>query len=251
MKRIIKRTLQAIAILLLLLLLMAGGYYLKIRSEIKKMSPAPTKEMVIGTDTIYSINDSFVNMYLVQSMGEYTAFDAGNDIGVIRTELGKLNINPEKVKALFLTHTDGDHVAAISLFKNAKLYFSKDEEQMINGQKHRFFIVNNKIPTTIYSLLNDGQAVVVQRDTITGIATPGHSPGSMSYLVDGKFMFTGDALSVKNGKVEEFNPFFCSDLEMLRESLKKLAKTEGPEYIFTAHYGIHSNYKEAMEPWRK
>jgi glyoxylase-like metal-dependent hydrolase (beta-lactamase superfamily II) len=240
-----------LGIVVLILALLAGGFYIKMRSELKKMSPLDTKEMVFSSDTIYSINDTFVNMYLVKSMGQFIAIDAGNDQKVIKAELEKLKIDPDKVVAIFLTHTDGDHVAAISLFRNAKLYFSKDEEQLINGKKHRFFLFGNSIPTKVYILLADSTVVKVQNQSVTCISTPGHSPGSMSYLVAGKYMFTGDALSLRFGKVAEFNPFFSSDLGQMRESLHKLAGIKGPRYLFTAHYGMWANYKDAFSGWKK
>jgi hydroxyacylglutathione hydrolase len=251
MKKIIKRTLIALGILLLLLVLLAGGYWLKMRSEIKKMNPCATGEMVFGNDTLYSIKDTFVNMFLVRSMGEYFAFDAGNDTEIIKGELGKLGIGPDKVTAIFLTHTDGDHVAAIRLFRNARLYFSVAEEPLTTGKKKRFLFFGTKIPAMEYTLLSDNQAVTERNDTIRCISTPGHSPGSMSYLVNGKYLFTGDALAIRNGRVEEFNPFFCWDLDVLRESLGKLARIDSPEYLFTAHYGITADCKFAFSGWSK
>ena len=68
----------------------------------------------------FLIKDEFVNMYLIKDSLGYIAIDAGKDLMVIETELHKLNIKPEEVIAVFLTHSDMDHVAGIPLFKNAK-----------------------------------------------------------------------------------------------------------------------------------
>ena len=47
--------------------------------------------------------------------------------------LEKLNINPDKITAAFLTHTDSDHVGTLELFKNADIYISKEEEKMMTS----------------------------------------------------------------------------------------------------------------------
>lgn len=250
MKKILKIVLILAGVLLVFFLAVAGWYWWHMKSEIKKMTPAPTQELVLGSDTVYSIRDSFVNVYLVKMGHHHLLFDAGNDPAVIAAELQKLRIDPASVNAIFLTHTDGDHVAAISLFPKAVLYFSREEEPLTDGRKSRFLWFGTSVPRKDYILLDDGMEIVPGDDTVFCIATPGHSPGSMSYLVNGKYLFTGDALSLKEGKAGEFNPFFSDDLNAMDGSLRKLAGLEGPQYLFTAHYGLTEKYREAMSPWK-
>ncbi len=71
------------------------------------------------------------------------------------------------------------------------------------------------------------------------IITPGHTPGSMCYLINNKYLFTGDALSIKAGKIDKFNEFFNMDTET------------ATEYIFSAHYGYSDDYKNAVKDWKK
>ncbi len=120
MKKIIKRTLLALGIILALLLIVALGFYFKFKSETKGMTPIATKEVV---KNVFAINDKFVNMFLIKDSTQFIAIDAGNDADNISAELKKLNINPDKVIAVMLTHTDRDHVAGLKLFKNAKVVF--------------------------------------------------------------------------------------------------------------------------------
>ncbi|MGZ5540013.1 MAG: hypothetical protein ACXW1O_08215 [Halobacteriota archaeon] len=51
---------------------------------------------------------------------------------------------------MFLTHTDNDHVGGLNLFKNADVYLSIDEEQMINRTTPRFvgFVYNPPLKKT-------------------------------------------------------------------------------------------------------
>ena len=142
MNKTVKKILIGIGILIVLIALVMGGFMLKMKSETKKMNVIQTMEIV---NNVYAIDNSYVNMFLLKDSDNYIAIDAGNDKKDVAKELKKLNINPEKVVAVLLTHTDGDHVAAITLFKNAEIFLSRQEEQLINGTTSRLFFRGNKI----------------------------------------------------------------------------------------------------------
>lgn len=246
MKRTFKRVLIGFGIVVVLFALFFGGFILKAKSEIKLLSPAETKEIV---SNIFSIKDSYTNMYLIKDSSQYIAIDAGNNSEVVSGELKKLNIDPEKITALLLTHTDGDHVAAIKLFRNAKVYLSRQEEQLLNGKKSRFFIFGNKIDTKVYTLIDDQQVINIGNIKIKGILTPGHTVGSMCYLANDKYLFTGDALSLKNGKIDRFNEFFNVDTKTAIASMANITAIPEAEYIFTAHHGYSNDYKNAVKDY--
>jgi hydroxyacylglutathione hydrolase len=249
MNKTLKRVLLGLGIFIAVVVLLFVGYGVKAKSEIKKMTPADTKEIV---DHIFSIYDSFTNLYLVKdSSNQYIAIDAANNLNAVSAELKKLAINPDKIIAVFLTHTDGDHVEAIKLFKNAKVYLSANEEQLINGKKSRFLFFGNKIASKAYSLLADKQVVTIANISIKGILIPGHTPGSMCYLINDKYLFTGDALSIKDGKIGKFNQFFNMDTETAIKSIGNITHLTGCEYIFSAHYGYTNDYKKAVKDWEK
>src|ERR1035437_2257900 len=248
MKKIFKRFFLVIIILILVI----GGpfiwYMLKAKSEIKIMAPIETQQIV---KNVFSVRDTFVNMYLVKDGDQYVAIDAGNNADNVDYELKKLKINPDQVIALFLTHTDGDHVAAVKIFKKAQVYLSKAEGQLLNGQKSRFLFIGNKIATKEYLLIDDLQEFTFGNIKVKGILTPGHTTGSMCYLVNDKYLFTGDALSLKNGKIDLFNLFFNMDSKSAAESMGLITNIPTAEYIFTAHYGFTNDYKKAVKDWKK
>lgn len=246
MKKTSKRILSGLSVFILVLILLAIGYFLKARSIMKRMTTVETREIV---KNVFSLKDSFVNIYLVKNGEHYIAIDAGNDKPNIEKELKKLNIQPEKIKAVLLTHTDGDHVAGISLFKNAAIYLSRQEEQLLNGEKSRFFVFGNKIDTDKYKLIDDQQVLNIESTKIQGILTPGHTPGAMCYLVNDTLLFTGDALSLNQGKVEKFYGFFNMDSETASQSIGKIVKIPGVQYLFTAHNGYTNDFKRAGEYW--
>lgn len=243
MNKTVKWILISIGIIIFVLVAIMGGFYYKMKSEIKSMHVLETTEIVPG---VFSIKDSFVNMFLVKDNNKFVAIDAGNDIKVIETELKKLNISPDSIEIILLTHCDGDHTAALSLFKNAKIYMSRLEEQMINGKTAKMMFYHNKIYTNSYTLLEDQQELTVGNVQIKGISTPGHTPGSMSYLIDGKYLFVGDAFGLKDGKIDKPNKFFSGDMKTAIQSFDKIINLTKAEYIFTAHNGFSSDYKNAV-----
>jgi len=254
MKKTVKRILIGLSIGLLILLLVVSMFNIKsetdkikFKSETDKMTPLDTQEIVEG---VYSIKDSYVNLFLIKSGDKYIAIDAGNNLESVKQEMEKLNIDHQKVVAVFLTHSHADHVGALELFKNATIYISREEEQMINRQTSRFSIFKNKLNYD-YELVEDNQIINISDLKIKGILTPGHTPGSMCYLINDKYLFTGDTMSLKSGNVDVFNDFFNMDTETQRKSLKKLTGFPEVKYIFTAHYGFTDNYKKAFNNWNE
>ncbi len=234
MKKTIKRIALGIGAIVLIIILFAVGYGIIAKSIMKKMTP---KETGLLFDNVISIKDSFTNMFLVKNGDSFIAIDCGNNLETIANELQKLEIDPGQVKAVLLTHTDGDHVAALPLFKNAKLFFSKQEEKLLNGKASRFLFWGNKISTNEYTLVNNGRTINYGKTKIKCILTPGHTIGSMCYLINDKYLFVGDALGLKNGKIEKFSSFFNVDSKTATQSMEIIANISEAKYIFTAHYG--------------
>jgi len=242
MKKTTKRFLAGFGIVLVLVILALGGYLVKMKAETRKMTPSATGEIKAG---VYAVRDSYVNLFLIKGADGYIAVDAGNSLERVRQEMRALSIDPSKVTAVFLTHTDFDHVAALDLFPRATIYLSKAEEQMINGTTPRFAVIHNrKIPR--YALLDDGQTIEVSGRSVRGMATPGHTPGAMSYLIDGAYLFVGDTMSLKNGKADLFNEFFNMDSATEEASIRRLAALKNLKFVFTAHYGFTDDAARAF-----
>ncbi|HCT31187.1 MAG TPA: hypothetical protein DIW31_10770 [Bacteroidales bacterium] len=247
MKKTIKRTLWGLGIIIVLVFLFFGWYGYRANNEVKKLRPVETSYL---TDSIYTIKDDFVNIYLIKNGNSYISIDAGNSIEGIKEGLTKLNINPDDISAVLLTHTDGDHVNGLSVFAKATVYISKQEEQMVNGETSRFAIFKNSLSGRAYTTIEDGQVIDLLSSKIQGILVKGHTPGSMCFLVNEKYLFTGDALSLKNGKIDRFNHFFNMNSETAAKSMSRLTQFPSAQYIFTAHYGFTNDYKNAVSDWK-
>ena len=243
MNKTLKFVLITVGSVIVILILIAVGFGLKMKSEVKKMHVIETQEVV---SNIYSVKDGFVNMFLIKGSDNYIAIDAGADVKTIRKELITLKIDTAKIEAVLLTHGDGDHTAALSVFKNATIYLAREEEQMINGKTAKMLFFHNKLSRKDYTLLDDGQKLTIGKTQILCILTPGHTPGSMSYLIDNKYLFVGDAFGLKDGKVDKANSFFSKDIKLAIKSFDKIKNLPDAEYIFTAHNGFTNDYKNAV-----
>ncbi len=243
MKKGVKKTLIILGVIIILLILLLGIIMYRFKSEMATMATMETKEF---DKVVFSISDPTANMFLVKGKGKYIAIDAGNDKEKIKRELIKLKIESNDIAAVFLTHTDSDHIGALDLFKNAKIFISKEEEQMINGKTARFLFFKMKANYK-YALMNDNEVKVISGIKIKGILIPGHTPGSMCYFVADKYLFTGDSISLKSGKAGVFSDLFNMDSKVQGESLKKLTNLAGIKYVFTAHHGYTDDYIKAFK----
>jgi hydroxyacylglutathione hydrolase len=246
MKRAVKISLVGLSITVFIILLIIVGLFVKFKSATKDMNPTPTKQIV---ENIFSIKDSNVNIFLIKDGDSFIAIDAGIDAENIKDEIRKLAIDPNKVIAILLTHTDRDHVAAIRIFKNARVYLAEQEQKMLNGEKLKFFS-KNKIDAKDYNLLKDKQIFDINNIKVACILTPGHTSGSMCYLINDKYLFTGDILSLKAGKIDKSIDFFNIDSETANRSIELITHLPNVQYIFTAHFGYSSDYKKAVKDWK-
>ena len=202
------------------------------------MKPAATGE--IPGAGIYAVKDKIVCLYLIDTGGGYIAVDAGIDSKGISNTLAGLGIPAEKVTHVFLTHSDADHTAATTLFTNAQICMSEDEIQLLDGTTKRTGAAGNQLPgrddLSGITLLGSNQTLTIGGRTIECIKAPGHTPGSMLYLIDGKYLFTGDAFKAKNG-ARSVHPY-TMDKKTASATIRSLdGLLSETEMILTAHYG--------------
>jgi glyoxylase-like metal-dependent hydrolase (beta-lactamase superfamily II) len=240
-------TLIVIGVIVAVILIIVVGFVLKFKSETAKMRPAETGKI---SENGYVIKDDFVNMYLIKDSIGYIAIDAGKGIDNVKRGLQELDIKAEDVIAVLLTHSDMDHVAALPLFKNAKLYMAREEVNMLNGKKQKIPFVNNKMSRSDYILLEDKQTLQIGSHKINCILTEGHSSGSMCFQINEKYLFVGDMLSLHEGKLGSSVKFFDLDHKMAVKSISKISDIPDVEYILTSHWGISKDYKHTVKNWK-
>jgi len=206
-------------------------------------------------DNVYEIKSRFVSMFVYNADELLVCFDTGFDEKTVKDGFDQLGFDAAAVKYVFITHSDRDHVGGLQLFKHAEVYLSIDEEQMITRKTPRFFGITHNPPITRdYTLLNDGDTVQAGPVRVKALATPGHTPGSMSYVVNDSILFAGDTVVLKNGKARPFSKLHLRDLSHMdtatqARSMRKLAHLSDIALMLTAHSGFTTEFDSAMTEW--
>ncbi len=196
-----------------------------------------------GTDII-AIKNRSNNLFFIPLDEDWIVIDAGSDAKSVKREMEKMGIDGNKVKGVFLTHTDYDHVASIVLFPNAVIYMSKQEEQMIDGSTNRQFVKKNRLPelkeSNKVTCLSDNEMIDLYKNKIRIIWAPGHTKGSAIYVLNEKYLFTGDAFKIADGDIV-LHPY-TMNRKAAQETIRKIKdELKNYEKVFTAHYGLIEN----------
>ncbi len=243
MNKILKWTLITAGIIVGIAVLAYAGMFLKLKHETSGFTPLPTGHVV---DNIYAVQDDFANVFFVKDSLGYVVVDCGNSPEVVKEQMATLGIGPSDVHSVLLTHSDTDHTGALGLFLHAKLYMAREEEQMIDGRTAKMLWFGNALPRTDYTLIDDREVFQVGGLTVEGILAPGHTAGMMAYLVGGKYLFSGDMVALKDGKIAPIPTFFDMDPEQALRSHDIIRHVSGAEYLITGHWGW-AEYKSAVE----
>jgi hydroxyacylglutathione hydrolase len=216
--------------------------------QIMRIWPVKTGKI---TGNLYAVKTGTVNFFICKSDEDFICFDSGFNKRLIIRQLNNLGIAPRRVTHVFLTHSDFDHASGSALFEKAKIYLSADEEPMITRKKARMFglIYNSKIKGP-YHLLHDNDLVTAGSTSIRAIATPGHTDGSMSYLVDGSILFVGDTFKLIGDRVCSLRRYINMHTERQKESIRKLAGMDHVPLACTAHTGYTREFNKAIDDWK-
>ena len=235
-----KKVLKRILIIIIVAILLVAAVILVSIFPMFSMTPAATGE-IPGTN-IFAVNNSLNALYFIDTDEGYIVVDAGSDTKAVAQTLTETGIAPSDVKYVLLTHSDYDHVASLPLFGNAQIYMCEDEMQVLDGTTKRNFYSSNSLPDDILlgniTLLEDGQDLELGGHSVECIKVPGHTTGSMAYLLDGQYLFTGDALKVADGEMD-IHPF-TMDKETAKNSIDRINEIKNEsELMLTAHYGYY------------
>ncbi len=192
---------------------------------------------------IHQLKNSFVNLYLIVEDDGLTLIDAG----VARSgpkraleTIQQLGRKPGDLKRVLITHSDPDHTGGAAELKRvtgAMILASQHEaDAMAKGKPGR--PANNPVIGFMMDLMMKIPAQKVD-DTLRNaqilpvlgglqvIATPGHTPGHLSYYAPSRrILFAGDSLIATGGKLN-FGPGpFTWNLERGQESVRTQAKLD-------------------------
>lgn len=201
---------------------------------------------------ITMLSFGFVCSYVYNGDSRPICIDTGLKPQRMAQELHNCGLDAKDIEYVFLTHSDRDHAGGVSAFSDVKVFMSFAEDEMIDHKKPRFFgLIHNKRPACPVNYAADNDEITIGNTRVRCISTPGHTLGSMSFLVDGKYLFVGDALNLKDGEAVMDRSFLQMDRKLQEESIRKLAALDNIEMMMTAHTGFTEDFKKAMNRWRQ
>ena len=199
---------------------------------------------------LYAVKSGTVNFYIYNTNDCTILFDSGYGKSQILRQLKYLDIKPEEITHIFLTHSDFDHMAGVRVFENAEICLSSEEYNLLFKKKARMpWFYQSRCINRQCRILFDGEEVHIGNAVVRAVSTPGHTAGSMTYLLNNSILFTGDTLRLANNKVHLLRRY-SKDTEMQKQSIEKLAKINA-KYAFTGHSGYTDNFYSHTVDWRE
>ncbi len=208
------------------------------------------REIIKG---IYHVGDSGCSVYLVQTHSEegLVLIDCGMSLNLIK-KISKVNLNPMDIKHCIITHFHIDHIAACYDFKqfNKKVnYYAHElDADAIEEAGH-----DKETAAKWYGV---GYTPVKLRKRLKGnretlkfgiydfqcIHTPGHTPGSISILIE-----TEDKTKVLFGQ-DLHGPIIpgVSNYDDYQKSLLKLLDLKA-DILCEGHFGVFQPASEVQK----
>lgn len=143
--------------------------------------------------------------------------------------------NALKPEAILLTHAHFDHIGAMEPLRkeySVKVYAGEREKAVLNDPRINLTSMigqGRSFEADVY--LSDGEEFTIGSMTFKTVYTPGHTCGSVCYLID-DVMIAGDTLFMGScGRTD----FPTGDWGKMNESLQMLKNLEGDYRVLSGH----------------
>ena len=174
--------------------------------------------------------DAAINAFLVKIKDKYILFDAGLGLdkgGVMLDKLTLLNIHPEDISAVCITHCHGDHIGGLvskgePVFPNAEVYCADKELKAFK---------NDALTKEMVKVYDPRLHPFTAGDTLLGairsIDASGHTPGHTFYQI-GNLLIIGDLIHAAALQIP--HPEYCAKYDADKKLAAKTRK-ETYQYI--------------------
>lgn len=185
----------------------------------------------------YVVSDFFTNCYILQDegTGRTAVIDPGEFNDTMREQIDRIGV--EYIDYILLTHCHLDHImgaAALQEYTGAPLAVHISDEAGLSDPEINcasFFGTGSGKAPKADILLRDGDTLALGDLKIKVLHTPGHTAGSVCYVVENT-IFSGDTLFLEScGRIDLPTG---SSTEILR-SLTRLAQLDGDYTVYSGH----------------
>lgn len=240
------------AVLLVAVLMFFGRYFLKPQLQVPVID-GTTTTVVSGIHLIGGLGPAAC--YAVETKEGLVLIDSGleQDAAMLKVELTALGLDWKRTRAVFLTHVHGDHCGGAERLRvetGARIYAGhRDAPAIMEGSSRDAVFSIFPMPyhsphaTHVDEPLHGGESISIGEVAIETIDTPGHTPGSVCYLMEYnglRVLFSGDVIYRLGGDPlgtysAYLAPRYRGDVRDFLESLKKLKKLPAPDVVLPGH----------------
>jgi glyoxylase-like metal-dependent hydrolase (beta-lactamase superfamily II) len=203
-------------------------------------------------------------VYVVETSDGLVLIDSGlaSDAGLAKSQMGELGLDWTRVRAILLTHVHGDHTGGAEHLRaatGARIYAGRGDVPILRAGAPReaFFSTfhmpdNDPHPTTVDVELEGGETIAIGDVRFRAIAAPGHTPGSICYLIESgpaRALFAGDVIMMLHGDEPPHSelrkplgtysaylaPKYRGDAATFLTSLRQLRAMPVPELVLPGH----------------
>ena len=183
----------------------------------------------------FSVGYLQTNCYVITTSNSDKAvlIDVGGGYNRLKNYLESINKMPV---AVLFTHGHFDHIFDAKKWQDlgAKLYVHSLDAETLTGKHSLAEEMGLKLPITQADFtLSDGEEIVIDDLHFKVIHTPGHTKGGVCYVLNDKYIFSGDTIFYGSyGRTD----FYGGSEETLVKSIKdKIFSLEGDYVIYPGH----------------
>ncbi len=201
------------------------------------------------------VREYVANIFFYTKNGKTIMIDAGYNYARLSEKMAWLDLVPENIDTILLTHQDTDHTGALEpdaggLFRHATIYIGEVENRYLTGEvRRKVYGGLYKLPVVKMEnpkvLLKDGQVFYIDDIKVECFLVPGHTWGHLCYLIDERYLFTGDTIWFGPDGGYSFLDALAEDNELAKQSLvafaEKLRARNLQPVIITGHTGWYDD----------
>ena len=140
-------------------------------------------------DNLYFVGTTAVGSFIVDSGDGLVMMDTGcgdTDVAMMVEDMKKLGLDPSKIKLIFISHEHFDHYGGVQYMKknicpDAKVAMSLTGWNLLQTVPLEWNYIGTR-PEAVDIYLYDGEKIKVGNVVFQVVATPGHSPGCVSFI---------------------------------------------------------------------
>jgi len=139
---------------------------------------------------VYFVGTQPASTHIVDTGDGLIMLDSGyqHSLYLVLENMRKLGLDPMDIKYIVHTHGHIDHCGATRALvemTGAKTFLGEPDKDYVNGVLDLSWAKELDLALEEFEadvLVNDGDTITLGNTTLTAVATPGHTPGAMSYL---------------------------------------------------------------------